>query len=226
MLDAPAHLGSVVTMSHSPQKIPTQETEPGVAGSVANGPSVIQFTRRECHRAKWTAVDQASRFGWPPRLNIRHRHRSSSHCHFLDGDLTTLVLEARCRRRPRNFNCSIGLGTGSGTRVSSRSNTPSARHTRMKPDNWVATVPASSRSTVRLETPACLANWPWGRLRSSRMRANRVPSSARTASSVVCLVICITRQIWRVVAADPMELAEMNRLQFFATPLSQNESHF
>jgi hypothetical protein len=54
MLDGYTHLGSFITMSDSPQKIPTQETEPGVAGSVANGPSVIQFTRRELYDAVWS----------------------------------------------------------------------------------------------------------------------------------------------------------------------------
>ena len=39
-----------------------------------------------------------------------------------------------------------------------RSITSSTRHTRMKPDNCVATLPDSNLSTVRLETPACAAS--------------------------------------------------------------------
>ena len=142
-----------------------------------------------------------------------------------------LVVEARCRCLPRSFNCATGLGTGSGTRVSRRSSMPSTRHTRMKPDNWVATAPDSSRSTVRLETPACSASWPWVRLRSSRIRASRPPSSASTASSVACFVIFTTRLIWRIdlylsTNSPYMTTLNKNHKSSFEAIMLQAKPHF
>src|ERR1043166_5501414 len=141
-------------------------------------------------RCEAAAVFQGDRpNGSPPKFDLCQRHGSSPHCHSLDVTFAFLFAEARCRFRPRNFSCSTGLGTGSGTSRSKRSIASSTRHTRMKPDNCVATLPDSNRSTVRLETPACAASWACVRFRSKRTWANRQPNSLRTASSVACFVI-------------------------------------
>ena len=105
-----------------------------------------------------SVLQRNSANGSSPKLNFGQRHGLSPHCHFLVDVLTGFVVDARWRFRPAIFNCATGLGTGSGISKSKRSITSSTRHTRMNPDNCVATAPVSNRSTVRFETPACVAS--------------------------------------------------------------------
>ncbi len=134
----------------------------------------------------------------PPEAHRCHRAHGlspSPHVHVVDGMSSALAAgAARRRRRPSSFRRSMGLGSGSGTSVSSRSRRPSTRRMRMRFESF-APAPASTRSTVLFETPASVASSCCVMLRSSRVRARRSPSSARTTSSVFCAPIFIIPHI-------------------------------
>ncbi len=75
--------------------------------------------------------------------------------------LAGLVVRGRLARLRVARCCSkraSGEGWGSGSSSSSRSRRSSWRNTRRNKESWVAAAPASSRSRVRLEMPACSAN--------------------------------------------------------------------